>query len=79
MRDEDFKQKINEGLPQRSAQSRQRSVTAIVQGARRQQGQKDVLDFGLIKFWTILLQIFSMFYVETKRHQNRVPIAESNS
>lgn len=68
--DDDLKDLINEtDANKRSEADAQRAKQKIITKAKRQQGQKDLLDFGFVKIWTILLELFSIIFVNVKKVQ----------
>lgn len=60
--------------PIRNSKEVTRSVIAQI---RSTQSQNDILAFGLLKIWTILLELFSALYVQYKMEvdmkQRRLP------
>ena len=70
MKEDEFKKKLLGGLEPQPEGQRTSLAQGIARKVQKQQSQKDVLNFGLVKFWTVLLQIFSVFYVQTKRRQH---------
>jgi|GEM_PF-6436040 len=44
----------------------------ISKSASNKQSTGDIVDFGFVKIWTVLLEIFSIFYVQTQERKNNV-------
>ena len=67
--DDDFKKMFDLEIdPQRSEQDSGQAAKQIIAKAKSQQSQKDLLSFGFVKLWTVVLEFLSIFYVYS---QNR--------
>ena len=62
----------------RSLKDRQRLQNIIQAQARTQQSKADLLEFGFVKIWTILLEFLMILYVRSQKTQTMPPHAQEH-
>ena len=55
-------------LEVRSSQRTRINVGKIISRIKKQQNVTDMLNFGLIRFWLVLLSFFSVMYARHNKH-----------
>ena len=64
---------IIEGLePVEAKKASDKRVQEVSKNAQAKQSQADLVDFGFVKIWTAILEIFSVFYVQTQERKNEI-------
>ena len=77
--DDNFKKLIDGIEPlHRSDKDQQLAQDKILRKASRKQNQVNLLEFGFVKIWTILLEFLMLFYVKSKQQQIGIISNEPN-